>query len=63
VDAATNGQRGLATYGTHKAEVNATGHPECGKKRETYGSGPFAETEEAHNLIKGLEEAFGKLGR
>jgi len=31
------------------------------KKGETYGGGPFAETEETHCLTKGLEEAFGKF--
>ena len=33
----------------------------AGNKRETYRGGPLAETEEAHGLIKGLEEAFGRL--
>ena len=63
MDAATNGQRGLATYECTKPRLMPRTTSRAGKKRETYGGGPLAETEEAHSLVEGLEEAFGKLGR
>lgn len=31
-----------------------------GKKKKTCGSGPLAQTEEAHGLIEGLDERLGK---